>query len=123
MKQTLIALFLLAAVPAFAQTTASSTPAASAPAAANLKEYAGNYTFADGSPVAKFTVLEKDGEIFGEADSYGSNKLVKQSEADTYQSTSSYGSIIVFQRDPTTKAVTGLILKVQGQEVAAKKDK
>lgn len=122
MKQTLFSLFLLASVPALAQTTATTATTASAPAT-NLKEYAGTYTFADGSPIAKFTVLEKDGVLFGEADGYGSNKLVKQTEADTYQSTSSYGSIIVFQRDPATKAITGLVLKVQGQEVTAKKDK
>jgi len=123
MKQTLIALFLLATLPALAQTTATTTTTATAAPTASLQAYVGTYTFPDGSPIAKFTVLEKDGVIYGEADGYGSNKLVKQTDTDTYQSTSSYGSIIVFTRDSGSKAVTGLVLKVQGQEIAAKKDK
>lgn len=121
MKQTLIALFLLATLPAMAQTTATPTTTATAGPAASLKDYTGTYTFPDGSPIGKFTVLEKDGVLFGEADGYGSNKLVKQTDTDTYKSTSSYGSIIVFTRDSGSKAVTGLVLKVQGQEIAAKK--
>ena len=123
MKQTLIALFLLATLPALAQTTAATTTTTTTAPAASLKEYAGSYTFADGSPVAKFTIVEKDGVLYGEADGYGSNKLIKQTDTDTYQSTSSYGSIIVFTRDSGSKAVTGLVMKVQGQEIAAKKDK
>ncbi len=122
MKKTLILLFVLATVPALAQSTATASTTLTAQAR-SLTEYAGSYTFADGSPIAKFTIVEKDGQLYGEADTYGSNKLIKQADAETYQSTSSYGSIIVFQRDPTSKAITGLVLKVQGQEVAAKKDK
>ncbi len=122
MKQTLIALFLLATLPALAQTTATTATTSTEATAASLKDYAGTYTFPDGSPIAKFTVVEKEGIIYGEADGYGSNKLVKQTATDTYQSTSSYGSIIVFQRDPASKAITALVLKVQGQEIVAKKD-
>ncbi|GAB3031432.1 DUF3471 domain-containing protein [Spirosoma pulveris] len=89
---------------------------------ANLKAYAGSYTFASGSPIQKFTVTTEKGELFGEADTFGKNKLVKQAKADTYQSTSSYGSIITFVRDAATKAVTSMTMAVQGTELAAKKD-
>lgn len=123
MKQTLIALFLLAALPTLAQTTATASTTATAAPATSLKDYEGSYTFAEGSPIGKYIILINGASLYGEADSYGSNKLVKQPEADTFQSTSSYGSIIVFQRDPTSKAITGLVLKLQGQEGVAKKDK
>ncbi|GAB2543688.1 DUF3471 domain-containing protein [Spirosoma aerophilum] len=89
---------------------------------ANLKAYAGSYTFASGSPIQKFTVTADKGELYGEADTYGKNKLVKQAKVDTYQSTSSYGSIITFVRDAASKAVTSLTMAVQGTELAAKKD-
>ncbi len=122
MKQLLLSCFLLASVPALAQTTATTQTTATAQTT-DVKEFVGNYSFADGSPIAKFIVTEKDGVLYGEADSYGSNKLLKQPETDTYQSTSSYGSIVQFERDPATKAIKGLILKVQGQEISAKKEK
>ncbi|ADB37065.1 DUF3471 domain-containing protein [Spirosoma linguale] len=100
-----------------------SANAQTAPAdTANLKAYAGSYTFASGSPIQKFTVTSEKGELYGEADTYGKNKLVKQAKADTYQSTSSYGSIITFVRDAATKAVTSLTMAVQGTELTAKKD-
>lgn len=103
--------------------TAQTTPApATAPDSTSLSAYAGAYTFESGSPVQKFTVSSEKGELYGEADGYGKNKLVKQTKADTYQSTSSYGSMITFERD-ANKAVTGLILSAQGTTIAAKKDK
>lgn len=98
--------------------TASVLPADSA----NLKAYAGSYTFASGSPVQKYSITVDKGELYGEADSYGKNKLVKQAKADTYQSTSSYGSIIIFVRDAATKAVTSLNMSAQGTELSAKKE-
>lgn len=98
--------------------TASVSPADSA----NLKAYAGSYTFASGSPVQKYSITVDKGELYGEADSYGKNKLVKQAKADTYQSTSSYGSIIIFVRDVATKAVTSLNMSAQGTELSAKKE-
>ncbi|GAB3941402.1 hypothetical protein GCM10028805_04580 [Spirosoma harenae] len=88
-----------------------------------LKAYVGSYTFESGSPVAKYTVTTDKGELFGEADTMGKNKLLKQEKADTYKSTSSYGSIITFTRDATTKAVTGFSMAIQGSELTAKKDK
>lgn len=110
-----------AAVTVNAQTT---TAPAAAPAAdsTNLSAYAGAYTFESGSPVQKFTVSAEKGDLYGEADNLGKNKLVKQSKADTYQSTSSYGSMITFERD-ATKAVTGLTLSAQGTTISAKKEK
>jgi len=127
MKKTLILLFVLATLPALswsalAQTTATTSTTTEAAKPGELKDLAGTYSFPDGSPVAKFIVLEKDGSIYGEADTYGSFKLEKQPETDTYKSTSSYGSIIVFSRDSGTKSVISLTLKVQGQELVASKD-
>ncbi|MCX6217460.1 DUF3471 domain-containing protein [Spirosoma sp.] len=100
-----------------------SANAQTAPAdTSKLKAYVGSYTFASGSPIQKFTVTAEKGELFGEADTYGKNKLVKQAKANTYQSTSSYGSIITFAWDTATKAVTSLTMSVQGTELTAKRD-
>ena len=117
----LTSLLTTAAVSANAQTAPTSATAPSADST-NLSAYAGSYTFGSGSPIQKFTVSAEKGELYGEADSYGKNKLVKQAKADTYQSTSSYGSIITFVRDAATKAVTSLTLAAQGTELSAKKD-
>lgn len=88
----------------------------------SLKAYVGSYTFASGSPIQKYTITAEKGDLFGEADTYGKNKLVKQAKADTYQSTSSYGSIITFVRDAATKTVSSLSMAIQGTELTAKKD-
>lgn len=112
----LLLLISLAAV-----ANAQSTPASSADST-NLKTYAGSYTFASGSPIQKYTITADKGDLYGEADSYGKNKLVKQDKVDTYKSTSSYGSIITFVRDATSKAITGLTMAIQGTELTAKKD-
>lgn len=119
LSMLLVTGLVLFATVSTAQTTAGVKAGADS---TNLKDYAGSYTFAQGSPVQKFTVSVDKGELYGEADSYGKNKLVKQAKADTYQSTSSYGSIITFVRDATTKAVTSLTLAAQGTELPAKKD-
>ncbi len=116
MKTILLTLLCLTAL-------SVTTHAQSTAAADSLKAYVGTYTFASGSPVSKFTVTVDKGVLYGEADSYGTNKLVKQPATDTYQSTSSYGSMITFQRDATTKAVTSLTLSAQGNELSAKKEK
>lgn len=116
----LAGLLTTAAITANAQTQPATAPALSADST-NLKAYAGAYSFASGSPIQKFTVSTEKGDLYGEADGYGKNKLVKQAKADTYQSTSSYGSIITFVRD-ATKTITGLTLAVQGTELAARKD-
>lgn len=114
-------LAMTATVTANAQTQ-SATAATPAADSTNLSAYAGTYTFESGSPVQKFTVSSEKGELYGEADGYGKNKLIKQTKADTYQSTSSYGSMITFERD-ANKAVTGLTLSAQGTTISAKKDK
>ncbi len=100
---------------------AQTTPAAAADST-NLKAYAGTYTFASDSPLQKYMITVDKGDLYGEADSYGKNKLVKQAKADTYQSTSSYGSMITFVRDAVTKAVTSLTIAIQGTELSAKKE-
>lgn len=100
---------------------ATAVPVVSADSA-NLNDYTGAYTFPSGSPIQKFTVSIEKGELYGEADTFGKNKLVKQAKADTYQSTSSYGSIITFVRDAAKKTVTGLTLAAQGSELVANKE-
>ncbi|QHT72254.1 DUF3471 domain-containing protein [Rhodocytophaga rosea] len=90
---------------------------------ADVKEYEGIYSFQEDSPVRKYTITSKDNDLYGEADSYGANKLVKQAEADTFVSTSTYGSTIIFTRDGSTKKVTGLRLIIQGNTLQASRDK
>ncbi|AKD56542.1 hypothetical protein [Spirosoma radiotolerans] len=112
-------LTLLLAGSLFMMATGAKAQTASAD---SVKAYTGSYTFASGSPIQKYVITTEKGDLFGEADSYGKNKLVKQAKADTYQSTSSYGSIITFVRDAATKAVTSLTMAIQGTELTAKKD-
>lgn len=100
--------------PSNAQTTVADSAA--------LNVYAGSYTFESGSPIQKFTVTTDKRELYGEADSYGKNKLIKQDKADTFKSTSSYGSVITFNRDATSKAVTGFSMAIEGATLTAKKD-
>ncbi len=88
-------------------------------AADSLHEYVGEYKMSDYFAIYKITL--DGGNLYGEADSYGANKLIKQKVADTFVSTSSYGSTIIFTRDATTKKVTGLKLMLQGNEVIGKK--
>ncbi|GAB4024153.1 DUF3471 domain-containing protein [Spirosoma gilvum] len=99
---------------AFAQTTGTDSTA--------LKAYAGSYTFESGNPIQKFIVTIDKGELFGEVDGYGKNKLLKQDKTDTFKSTSSYGSVITFNRDASSKAVTGFSMAIQGSTLTAKKD-
>jgi hypothetical protein len=85
----------------------------------SLDEFLGEYKMKEYFAVYKVT---KDGGfLYGEADSYGNNKLLKQKEADTYISTSSYGTTIIFTRDPASKKVTGIKMLLQGNEVIGKK--
>jgi hypothetical protein len=85
----------------------------------SLSEYVGEYKMSAFFSLYKITL--SGGELYGEADSYGANKLIKQKEVDTFVSTSSYGSTIIFTRDETTKKVTGLKILLQGNEVIGKK--
>ncbi len=118
MKQFLSLLLIISFVAAASVANAQTTPADSTA----LKAYAGSYTFASGSPLQKYIITAEKSDLFGEADSYGKNKLLKQTKDDTYQSTSSYGSIITFVRDAATKSITGLTIAIQGTELSAKKD-
>lgn len=92
------------------------------PPADSLKAYVGTYTLSAGSPISKFVITVDKGELYGAADDNSPNKLIKQPLADTFKSTSSYGSIITFLRDTATKAVRELTLAVQGTELSAKKN-
>jgi hypothetical protein len=87
----------------------------------DLRAYAGTYEFASGSPIGQFVIKLEKGDLYGEADSYGANKLLKQPEPDTFKSTSQYGSVLTFTRDANTKAITGFKMAIQGQELVAKK--
>ena len=124
MKVILLVLLLcgLVAHQSPAQTTAAPATAPAPTDTTNLAVYAGSYTFASGSPISNYAVTVKDGSLYGDA-GMGNFKLVKQPKANTFQSTSSYGSMITFVRDATTKLVTGLTLAAQGQEISATKDK
>lgn len=119
MKSALVFLFVFGffTTHSFAQTTAPASADTT-----NLATYTGTYTFASGSPISTYTVAVKEGSLTGDA-GMGNYKLVKQPKADTFQSTSSYGSMITFTRDAATKKVTGLTLAAQGQELSAVKEK
>jgi hypothetical protein len=88
-------------------------------AADSLDEFLGEYKMKE--YFASYKVTKDGGFLYGEADSYGNNKLLKQKEVDTYVSTSSYGTTIIFTRDPTTKKVTGIKMLLQGNEVIGTK--
>jgi hypothetical protein len=85
----------------------------------SLDEFLGEYKMTEYFSVYKVT--KEGGFLYGEADSFGSNKLLKQKEADTYVSTSSYGTTIIFTRNPASKKVTGIKMLLQGNEVIGKK--
>jgi len=86
----------------------------------SLKEFAATYKMKAGAPFENFIVKIQDGYLFGEADGNGSNKLLKQKQNDTFLSTSSYGSTIVFMRDSKNKVI-GLKLIIQGTELEAER--
>ena len=119
----LVSTLLLGSLLAIASpSNAQMTPAATSTDSTALQAYVGTYTFGSGSPITKYKISSAKGELYGEADEYGKNKLVKQAAADTYQSTSSYGAMITFVRDATSKTVNSLTLVAQGTELSAKKD-
>ncbi|GAB3893595.1 hypothetical protein GCM10028803_07870 [Larkinella knui] len=88
----------------------------------DLKAYAGTYTFAQNDNFKQVTITVENGELYGAVDAYPKNKLLKQATADTFKSTSEYGSVFTFIRDAATKAVTGFKLQIMGNEVTAKKE-
>ncbi len=87
----------------------------------DLNQYVGKYVIGGNDIITAYTISVKEGQLFGEAEGYGAYKLIKQKDAETWQSTSSYGSMIVFTRDAKTNAVTGLKLIIQGNELIGKK--
>ncbi len=117
MKKLLFALLLTTIVSgAYAQTATKIVAKDSV--AVNLTEYTGIYKFSE--TFSQANVEAKDGFLFGEVDSYGSNKLLPQTDADTFKSTSSYGTVFVFQRD-ANKKIIALTLKLMGQEITGDK--
>jgi hypothetical protein len=121
-------LFITLGLAAFGATASATCPhpasvniALAATDSVNLPEYAGKYTFATNGYFTTATIVVKDGALFSEVDSYGSNKLLPQKATDTFQSTSTYGSVYEFVRG-ADKRVTGLKLTIQGNTVEAKKE-
>ena len=89
----------------------------------DLKAYAGTYTFAPNDNVKQYIITVENGELYGAVDTNPKNKLVKQAAADTFKSTSQYGSIFTFSRDAASKQVTGFKIQIMGNELTATKDK
>ena len=89
----------------------------------DLKAYAGTYTFAPNDNVKQYIITVENGELYGAVDTNPKNKLVKQAAADTFKSTSQYGSIFTFSRDAASKKVTGFKIQIMGNELTATKDK
>lgn len=87
--------------------------------AADLNDYTGTYNMK--SYFEKTIITVQDGDLYGEVDANGNYKLIPQDAADTFKSTSSYGTIYEFKRDAQTKKVTGLTLKLMGEEVSGDK--
>jgi Domain of unknown function (DUF3471) len=85
-----------------------------------LSDFIGTYKMETFFELA--TITEKDGFLYAELDGYGVNKLIKQPETDTFKSTSSYGTIFIFQRDASNKVV-GVKLKIMDNEVNGIKTK
>jgi hypothetical protein len=115
MKNVFLILFLTLGIGALsAQTTAAKDTVN-----VNLKDFEGVYKFKE--TFEKGVVELKGGELFAEIDSYGSNKLLKEAGKDTYKSTSSYGTVFMFQRNAEGKVV-GVKLALMGQELAGDKE-
>ncbi len=101
--------------------TDSSPVALSSGTADSLSEYVGTYKMKDNGYFSAYKITLKEGALYGEADENGANKLLKQDKPDTFKSTSQYGSIITFKRNPDTKKVAGLSLLIQDTEMLADK--
>jgi hypothetical protein len=100
-------------------TLSGQTTAAKDSASVNLKDFEGIYKFKE--TFEKGVVELKGGELFAEIDAYGSNKLLKEADKDTYKSTSSYGTVFKFQRNTEGKVV-GVKLALMGQELVGEKE-
>ncbi|MFD1140437.1 DUF3471 domain-containing protein [Larkinella insperata] len=88
----------------------------------DLKPFAGTYTFDANDNLKQMVVTVENGELYGAVDTYPKSKLVKQAAADTFKSTSEYGSVFTFKRDAATKQVTGFSMEIMGNTLTAKKD-
>jgi hypothetical protein len=119
MKKLFLVTFLSAwAMLAQAQTQPPAAPKAEE-APTDLAGYAGTYKM--DSFFEKTIVTLRDGALYGAVDDNGVNKLIKKEGADLFQSTSSYGTLFKFKRDPATQKIVGITLEVMGQEVSGKK--
>ncbi|HEV7350450.1 DUF3471 domain-containing protein [Telluribacter sp.] len=114
-KLTLLLLLIWSA----AQSQSVTTNNNSAPH--KVEDYAGTYQFKDNEYLTNFVVKVTDGALYGEADGNGANKLLPQDQPDVFKSTSQYGSIITFRRDPTSKKVTGLVLRIMDTDMVAER--
>jgi hypothetical protein len=112
MKKLMLITFLLMVTSySFSQENSKNT--------SNIKEFAGTYKMESFFEVAKISLIE--GSLFAEMDSNGMNKINKLTEADTFKSESSYGSIFTFLRDSTNKVI-GIKLKIMDNEVSGTKN-
>lgn len=112
MKKLMLITFLLMVTSySFSQENSKNT--------SNLKEFAGTYKMESFFEVAKISLIE--GSLYAEMDSNGMNKINKLTEADTFKSESSYGSIFTFLRDSTNKVI-GIKLKIMDNEVSGTKN-
>jgi hypothetical protein len=87
----------------------------------SLSEFVGVYKMGDNGYIKDCKVTLKEGFLYLEADQNGENKLLKQDKPDTFKSTSQYGSIITFKRNPDTKKVIGLSMMIQDNELMGDK--
>lgn len=110
-KLMLITFLLMVTFYSFSQENSKNT--------SNLKEFAGTYKMESFFEVAKISLIE--GSLYAEMDSNGMNKINKLTEADTFKSESSYGSIFTFLRDSTNKVI-GIKLKIMDNEVSGTKN-
>lgn len=119
MKKLIPILFLGVSVVLMSLTNATSV-SHSLTTADSLSEYVGTYKMKDNGYFSEYKITLKEGSLYGEADQNGANKLLKQDKADTFKSTSQYGSIITFKRN-AEKKVIGLSLLIQDTEMNADK--
>jgi hypothetical protein len=112
-------LFIFTAFSSALSLTAQTETQQTAPKAEDLTAFVGSYKFTE--YFSKGVVEVKDGELYAEIDAYGKNKLIKQPEADTFKSTSTYGTVFKFKRNAEGK-VNGVTLQLMGQELTGEKE-
>jgi|GEM_PF-2072190 len=123
MKKLLFLLLVLATGASAAPSPASHLPNSyQAASAADLSDYVGTYSFADNGTFFKLVVTVQNGKLFGKVDGNDNFEWVKQDAADTFKSTSSYGSVFVFTRDASGK-VTGFKMQIMGNDLVGTRDK